>query len=923
MSDESQPTLPASAPRKRRKASAGLQRGRMIGRYVVLDKLGAGGMGVVVAAYDPELDRKVAIKVLHAHADPRVDEGHQRLLAEAQALARLSDPNVVAVHDVGTHEGRVFVAMEFVEGQTLERWLARERRAWGHVLDVMIAAGRGLAAAHARELVHRDFKPGNVMIGSDGRVRVMDFGLAFASGEPFVAEASTDRSLRPHEAALGRSITKQGSLLGTPGYMAPEQVAGEQTGPAADQFAFCVSLWEGLYGQPPFGQEAIPELLTRVLEGRLDEPPRSARVPRWLRRVVERGLAVAPERRWPSMSALLVALERGRSRNRSRGLSALALVTAAVALVLVTADHAPPCDGAEVKLNGVWDASTRAAMGTAFAEAHVPYAEDARSSAERTLDAYAARWVELHAQICEATRVRGDQSELLMDQRIGCLDDELRALTALTTMLAHADAGVVENAVQAARSLDPPDECATLERDDAIHSAPPDPALAAAVDAVREQTSKARVLELAGQYDAGIAEAEPAIRAARDSGYDPVIAEAAVALGDVLMQQASPRTRETYEEALHAALASGHGRVEAQALIGLVYVWGTLLGDTETALRYDRQAMAVLRRLGDPPELVAMAALRRGTVEMYAGRLDAAIETFQFVIRVTDGIPNAERSHLAALNNLAAVYGQQGHHREAAEVLVRAAELTEARLGPWHPTVGLIQANLGSTYTALGEPEVGMTHIRRALEIYGKALRLDHPDFGRVYHNLGVVQSALGDVEAAHASWEQALRIKLAALGPDHVSVAATANNICDALIRLGRPAEAIEHCERALAIWTKAHGDSSPALALPCLTLGQAYLALAEPAKAEPYLRRGLALTEVVGSERDDRDGVPRKLSTLEPLELAKARFLAARAIWAAGGDRKEALALAEQAKHGYEASERPSSEELAAVQAWLADPH
>jgi tetratricopeptide (TPR) repeat protein len=913
MSDESQPTRPASALRKRRQASAGLQRGRVFGRYVVLDKLGAGGMGVVVAAYDPELDRKVAIKLLRAPTDARAEEGHRRLLAEAQALARLSDPHVVAVHDVGTHEGRVFVAMELVEGRTLEQWVALERRPWAQVLDVMIAAGRGLAAAHARDLVHRDFKPGNVMIGNDGRVRVMDFGLAFAQSEPLSTDAlvsgavPADESMQPRERALEPAITHKGSLVGTPGYMAPEQVASGRTGPASDQFSFCVSSWEALYGQPPFSGDPLPELLSRVLEGKLDEPPRSARVPRWLRRVVERGLSVDPARRWPSMTELLHALERGRTRGRFRGFAALGLLAAVGAVMVASTDDAAPCGGAEVKLQGIWDAPTREAMATAFTGVELPYAEDARASVERTLDAHAARWVELHTQICEATRVRGDQSEALMDQRIGCLEDGLRAMKALTAVLVTADADVVRNAAQAAQALEAPDECATLERDAESRLRPVDPALATAVADVREQTARARALWLAGKYDDGLAEAEAALAAARTAGYEPVLAEAAAVLGQLQEVVVAPiPAREAYEEALYAALATGHGRIEATALIGLASVWGLHLNDTATALRYGDQADAVVKRLGHPVDLAAQAALRRGNTLMQARRLEDAALSFERAVELTDGNLATERLHLVALNNLAVARGQQGRPRQAAAAFERAAELNEARLGPWHPAVGGIQDNLGVAYVHLGEHARAMQHTQRALEIYRKALTPEHPELGRGYHNLGVVQQASGELQAAKESYEQALRIKIAALGAEHTSVATTANNICDVLVLLGRPAEAIPHCERALEIWTRANGEGSPSTVIPNVSLSEAQLEAGHPEAALVHARRALAAGEA---------------GEIDPREVARARFVTARAIRASGGDPQEARALAELAKQGHAGADEPSEGEIEKIERWLAE--
>jgi eukaryotic-like serine/threonine-protein kinase len=900
-------TLPAGSEPRRSDETCESLRGRVIGRYVVLGRLGAGAMGMVVAAHDPELDRKVALKLLLPHHGRRAEVAQRRLLAEAQALARLSDPHVVAVHDVGTHEDRVFVAMEFVEGQTLQKWLAAERRPWPRVLEVMLAAGRGLAAAHARGLVHRDFKPANVMLGRDGRVRVMDFGLALVHEEPSSTDDDVDdEHARPRDLALGQPLTQHGALLGTPGYMAPEQLASQRGGPAADQFSFCVSLWEGLYGQRPFVAESLPELFSRVRQGEIEEPPSAAEVPRWLRRIATRGLAVEPTQRWPSMTELLDALERGRARGRRRGLLALGLAGLGVAGSLVIGSDAPePCGGAQGRLVGIWDEPTRAAVTRAFEATGMPYADDARGSVERALDAYAERWAELRTDTCEATRVRGDQSEALMDLRIGCLDGRLRDVAALTAVLAQADADVVKNAAQATQALPSLDECRALERDDASLR-PADPELAAAVEGVQARLAQATALTLAGKLDDASTVATDALAAARRTEHRPAIAEAARTMAQVRERQMSGApAREAYEEALHAALASGHGAVEARALIGLLSVWGTLLGDTEAALRYGRQADAVLDRLGRPPDLDAALALYRGNALMLASRLEAALEQFQRAVALSDGVPNGDWTHLAALSSAAAVQGQQGNHRDALATFTRTLALAEAWLGPWHPTVGAHHTNLGVTYVRLEDYERSLRHAERAREIFEKTLGPDHPELGRAYHNLGTVQSLLERHQAAYETYLEALAIKRRGLGPDHVSVALSANNVCDALVELDRAADAIPYCDDALRIWTKAQGERGASNLYALVGLSDAHLALGRAEQAMPYVRRALEIAED---------------AEIDPGVVADARFTGARAVWASGGDRQEALALAEQARRAYQAADQPPTKQLAAIDAWLA---
>src|SRR5580692_5487852 len=323
----------------------GLLKGATIGRYVVLGLLGRGGMGEVYAAYDPELDRKIAVKLLRTRggSGEAASDGKTRLLREAQAIARLSHPNVVIVYDVGTFCESVFIAMEFVEGHTLGYWLQAETRGWREVLDVYVAAGRGLVAAHAAGLVHRDFKPDNVMITKSGLVRVMDFGLArelmtadapslgglaldaaaraaaladtFENGADLDATAKLGAGGAPNEAVPGISggylrlkLTQTGAMLGTPAYMAPEQFAGTGGDARSDQFSFCVALYEGVCGSRPFAGDNVLALMANVVAGVVSDLPPDARVPAWLRRILLRGLSADPKDRFPSMTELLAAL---------------------------------------------------------------------------------------------------------------------------------------------------------------------------------------------------------------------------------------------------------------------------------------------------------------------------------------------------------------------------------------------------------------------------------------------------------------------------------------------------------------------------------------------------------------------------------------------------------------------------------------
>jgi WD40 repeat protein/predicted Ser/Thr protein kinase len=301
-----------------------------IGRFTIVRELGAGGMGVVYVAYDEQLDRRVAVKLLRGAA-PSPDASH-RLAREAQAMARLSHPNVVTVHEVGTFEGQVFVAMEFVDGQDLRGWLKATQRSWREVVDAFRQAGEGLAAAHDAGIVHRDFKPDNVLVGKDGRVRVADFGLAHAFDDP-VEPREADITASHSSGRLHVSLTRTGAIMGTPAYMPPEQFSGTRTDARSDQFSFCVALWEGLYGRRPFVGHNIAALSLAIIEGRVETPPAETDVPSWIAAILMRGLSPMPDDRWPSMRELLDAIGRDPIARRRKALLSFGLGGGAIALV--------------------------------------------------------------------------------------------------------------------------------------------------------------------------------------------------------------------------------------------------------------------------------------------------------------------------------------------------------------------------------------------------------------------------------------------------------------------------------------------------------------------------------------------------------------------------------------------------------------
>ncbi len=446
-----------------------LPRGAAFGRYVVLRLAGRGAMGAVYEAYDTRLECKIALKLLReqAVATPRSD-ATARLLDEAKKLARISHQNVIAVRDAGQIEGRVFISMEFVDGETLSAWLQAKPRSWRQIREIFVAAGRGLEAAHQAGLVHRDFKPQNVMVGKEGAVRVTDFGLAsdFQSkaGEVETALAALEGELSEHTVAL----TQTGLLIGTPLYMAPEQFEGELAGARSDQFSFCVALYHALYGEWPF---PVPVASFRVLReavraGRLREPPPRSQVPTWLRRILVRGLDVDPSRRFPSMAELLGALEYRPARRYRRfavGSAVTGLLLAGAMVARLSPGRAPgACTGGGARLAGVWDSGRRASAARAFLATGQPLAEQSFERVASIIDDYAGRWVAGDRDACEATNVRREQSEAVLDLRMSCLAGELASLRTLVDLLETVDAETIRQSVTAARALPSPTRCADL-----------------------------------------------------------------------------------------------------------------------------------------------------------------------------------------------------------------------------------------------------------------------------------------------------------------------------------------------------------------------------------------------------------------------------------------------------------------------------
>ena len=569
---DSAPTAPIGAWAVPRLAPVDPEPIERIGRYMVIARIGGGAMGEVFATYDPELDRRIAVKLLRASAADSEDM-RVRLFREAQAMARLTHPNVVTVYDVGVSNGRVFIAMELSDGVTLKQW-RQGAHSWREQVRMHVSAGRGLAAAHAAGIVHRDFKPDNVLVSKAGVVRVTDFGIAHGR---HTAEESAPPSLQPETSGLvppppsssgrslvGASLTEAGAMMGTPGYMAPEQYTGAETDPRTDQFSFCVTLYEALFGERPFDDSSFEAQMAAVCEGRIRPLKRKSKVPARIRRILLRGLRREPSERYPNMDALLADLQRDRTRAVLAS-SAAALVVLAVVGAVVGArrsaanQQALLCSGGGPLVHEVWNPQIEESVGGAFQRSGVSYATEAWDKARDGLDAYAQRWADAHHAACEATRVRGVQTEGAMQLRMTCLEQRRRALGALARRLSSPDEEGIGKATQAVYSLPDIDDCADATALTSVEPLPASPAVRGQIDQVERELSELRAVAPLGQVDVLVPQARAIRERALAAGYAPVTADVALELGSLLHTAGDGQAVEVYKEAI---VAAEHGRAD-------------------------------------------------------------------------------------------------------------------------------------------------------------------------------------------------------------------------------------------------------------------------------------------------------------------------------------------------------------------------
>lgn len=840
---------------------------RDVGRYAIEGSLGAGGMGTVLRGWDGRLERPVAIKLLRSARSRPSEEHRARLQREAQALAALSHPNVVAVYEVGTHESSVFVAMELVAGQTLRAWVDAKDHTWQQTVAMLCQAGRGLAAAHAKGIVHRDFKPSNVIVGDDGRARVLDFGLATLD-EDSTSMSDTESSDYAADAFADR-LTMMGTVVGTPAYMAPEQFEGAVVTAKSDQFSFCVALWEALTTQRPFTGSTIRELQAALRANERRAPPSErADVPQRLLDIIDRGLALDPAQRWPTMHALLAALE-GSIAPRNRLLTWTiggVLVGGAALSVALISNRDNPCDAAEAEWERVWNEDARAGLE---ASEH-----PAQLDAVARMDAYGDSWIDAYNQVCER---RGQTEDpRTFDLQMTCLRQRAKTTARALSVLSEAGDDGIERASAVVAGLPSVAVCIEARETDPATSLPANVGDAQTVSDLRGRLDATEAMATLGQLDEAATEAEEVLAQAGAMSFEPLVVEAQMRLGIVQSRRGRlSEARRVLESAFWAASEIPYDAVAAEAAIELAWLVGYLDGEHADGVEWARHYQTISRRRGIDPTENAERVL--GPIYFDWDKLDEAQPYLEASLRRSK--THQEEPHSIAIGhmNLANLYYEQGDGRSASEHFEQARALFNPLFPEGVPDTVLLDINQGGVLLDLfGEVEQAERllerGVERSIEIHGE----QHPTTALGLVKLAQLRSAQLRHEEAISIADRAIRAYEGIASPSEALGSSSVRAV--ALLQAGK-------LEESGQLWTKILEESRGSLGTSHMLTsaaryGQCLVASARSEFDEAAKACAAALAK---APTDPRAETIRIRLTLANLELARGNAKQAQQLHAA----------------------------------------
>jgi tetratricopeptide (TPR) repeat protein len=816
-----------------------LGRGASVGRYMIVDVLGAGGMGVVYAAFDPELDRRVALKLLRTDvAEAGGDDAATRLKREARAIAKLAHPNVVSVFDVGSHDGAVFIAMELVDGRSLDTWIHEQPRPWREVVEVFLQAGAGLVAAHEVGMVHRDFKPANVLLGKDGRVRVTDFGLAQLGALESSGRASDPDRMQ----ALADRLTRTGSLVGTPAYMSPEQIDARPLDARTDQFSFAVALYEALYGERPFDGRTVLEIFGNVTEGNVRPDRDAAGVPSWLRTAVVRGLAAEPSNRYPTLSALLAELKNDPALRRRRkviaGVAGVA-VAGAVTLGFVVgtgSSGGAVCDRADAAIDSVWNGTTKQSLLAAVTKAGVNVATAEKIAS--ALDTYRDRWSGMRGSACKAYRIENTRSADVFDAQMRCLDGRLESMrTVIGAISTKLDAKSIDKALDATVALPSLMDC------DAQLVTPNAEARRPDVQRAELLLDQADALDDLGRGDEALALIDK-VSTTLEKPAPATEAHASCLRASVVEVQSK------YDEALRAfercaelAARAGDDRFLASASLGAIGVQGFRLGRAQEALARVPMAEAAITRIGRPTYHVARFHQIRALVRERAGDLVAAREDYNEALRLFTNIGDL-RSASTTLNGLAAVDFEEDKNKDALAHLEQAEKLAVQLYGPTHPKVLTVGNNIAMVLDELGQTDESLKRQEAALARTEKLLG-NHYLTAVAAHNLAETYERVGNLTRALELQQRGLAVRISVFGEKQVDTANSYEMLAGTELTMREFDKAIAHVSKSLEIKRAILPAKHPELTSALYELARIYFSRGKLELAFPLVKEVLAIRE------------------------------------------------------------------------------
>lgn len=743
-----------------------LERGASVGRYVIIERLGAGAMGVVYKAFDPELDRAVAIKLLLGDGSRKGALGRSRLQREAQAMARIAHPNVIAVHDVGMVGERVFFAMELVDGEPLGAWLKRTTPNTGEILSVFRKAGAGIAAAHAAGVIHRDFKPDNVLVDKEGRPRVLDFGLARQG-----ADRGEDPEADEHPGASSSfdvQLTRTGAVMGTPAYMAPEQFAGSPSDERTDQFAFCVALHEALTGERPFRSYSFATLSAAVIRGERAHTPAAETLDPAILAVLNRGLQTNPDARFPSMDAMLEALspaERSPAGLMLVGVAVLATATAAAyGLGKKNAALPPepePCADAGAAMDALWTEERRQSVLSAFERSGAFNGVSMGGRVVKVLDEHALAWIEASERSCAMAGPERAFTEELAFRSGRCLEISIGAFEDMIDSFGMVNARRVQSSLTAAEHLPESVACTEVAWLELQVDAPLDPELRASLSEVSPAISNASD---ASRVDARscleqLTAVEPRVR---ELGFGPQIARMLAVRADCELRAGDAKaSATTRERAFEAALAAADDLTALKVASTTAHVLATTTDDFAVAETWLLRAEALLQRHDVKRAEYTVPVLNvRGILAARQNQTEAAIRHFERVAELARDDPSGADRYVAGMANVGAALANAKRLDEAAAAFRKSIAFAGEHWGPRHVNASTGQAKLAQVLVLQGRFEEGRAAHLEALE--GLRAADDGPRLPLAYAllSLGVVERNLGNYAEAKAYYQEAYDIR-------------------------------------------------------------------------------------------------------------------------------------------------------------------